>query len=461
MADKFIIEGAAFNGDGTTSSVAASAGAPGAWNSINIISGTAVGYGSLDSGDVIYIRSKTAAGADMSVSHTTITLGVAGSFTWILDNGDVWSGVNGTLTYTSNGLTVCTLRADNTFIAKTKGNIVFNVSGGDPNTSPWVSQQAGSYLIGCKFDLTNKTGVRSCPVKVNGIMESCLFYAGRLSSSGLFQGAYGGSPKLINAEIYLTNTTTGTAIFTATTNAGYTLDVIGGKIDGVGSDNPMPLVNAGIVSGLSGVINFYGMQIPATMEVWNIIGFNTGSRTSGFGVDGAAGSFISTYGGTCDSRADGFYPTLNAVLPETTNPWSWKVFLTTVNSIGSTVRLNVSKLYTGTGGETEATVYLLVSSGFAEINSNTCWFDLSYVDDTTGELVYLSSRAIIGAALTTSTAAWTATTYGATALDKYKITLSLPSDIKPDTLVFAGINFSAARVASDDLIFVCPDVQIT
>ena len=61
MANKYIIEGETYNGDGTTSSAAASAGAAGAWNHVNIITGTAVGYGSLNAGDTVYIRSKTAA----------------------------------------------------------------------------------------------------------------------------------------------------------------------------------------------------------------------------------------------------------------------------------------------------------------------------------------------------------------------------------------------------------------
>src|SRR5574337_453731 len=108
MAAKYFIFGATYNGDGTTSSEAASNGAAGAWNQASILTGTAPTYGSLSAGDTVLIRSKTGAGADLDISNTlagSITLGssagtAANPVTWILDDGTVWSGKNGTLTYT-------------------------------------------------------------------------------------------------------------------------------------------------------------------------------------------------------------------------------------------------------------------------------------------------------------------------------------------------------------------------
>src|SRR5574337_2055399 len=110
MATKYLIFGAAFNGDGTTSSEAASNGAAGAWNQSSILTGTAPTYGALAAGDTVNIRSKTGAGADADISNTlgaSITLGSASAtatapITWILDDGTIWAGKNGTLTYTTN-----------------------------------------------------------------------------------------------------------------------------------------------------------------------------------------------------------------------------------------------------------------------------------------------------------------------------------------------------------------------
>src|SRR5574337_1363107 len=105
MAAKYFIFGATYNGDGTTSSEAASNGAAGAWNQASIRTGTAPTYGSLAAGDTVNIRSKTGAGADANISNTlggAITLGAASAtatapITWILDDGTIWAGKNGTL----------------------------------------------------------------------------------------------------------------------------------------------------------------------------------------------------------------------------------------------------------------------------------------------------------------------------------------------------------------------------
>ena len=87
MANKYIIHGATYCGDGTASNEAASAGAVGAWNDINVFEGTAPAYGTAPAaGDTVYIRSKTRAGADISRTlAANISLGssVATSAAWV------------------------------------------------------------------------------------------------------------------------------------------------------------------------------------------------------------------------------------------------------------------------------------------------------------------------------------------------------------------------------------------
>lgn len=106
MANKYIIHGATYCGDGTSSALATSAGAAGAWNDINVLEGTSPAYGALAAGDVVYIRSKTSAGADITRTlAANVTLGssaatAAAWVTWVIDGGTIWSGINGTLTYT-------------------------------------------------------------------------------------------------------------------------------------------------------------------------------------------------------------------------------------------------------------------------------------------------------------------------------------------------------------------------
>ena len=58
MADRFIIDGATYNGDGTTSAEATVAGGVGAWNTINYTNPTTYppAYGTLPTGTTVYIR---------------------------------------------------------------------------------------------------------------------------------------------------------------------------------------------------------------------------------------------------------------------------------------------------------------------------------------------------------------------------------------------------------------------
>ena len=97
MANKYIIHGATFCGDGTSNALAASNGAVGAWDNINILEGVAPAYGTaVAAGDIVFIRSKTAVGADITRTLTaTVTLGSAAAttanwVTWVLDNGSLW-----------------------------------------------------------------------------------------------------------------------------------------------------------------------------------------------------------------------------------------------------------------------------------------------------------------------------------------------------------------------------------
>ena len=106
MANKYIIHGATYCGDGTSSAVASSNGGVGSWNDINVFEGIAPAYGTAPAaGDTVYIRSKTSAGADITRTlAAAISLGSAAATVnnpiyFILDQGIIWSGITGTLTY--------------------------------------------------------------------------------------------------------------------------------------------------------------------------------------------------------------------------------------------------------------------------------------------------------------------------------------------------------------------------
>ena len=93
MPNKYIIHGATYNGNGTSSAEATADGGVGAWNSLNVfdaIGAPNYGGGSLVAGDTVFIRSKDASGNDLTRTlSATATLGSAAAtssawVTWVL-----------------------------------------------------------------------------------------------------------------------------------------------------------------------------------------------------------------------------------------------------------------------------------------------------------------------------------------------------------------------------------------
>ena len=135
MANKYIIHGAAFNGDGTSSAAATVNGGVGAWNTIAYFEGTAPAYGAIAAGDTVFIRALDASGAAITrVSAASKTLGLAAGtisapVTWILDQGDVWSGITGSLTFeVSAGNYGFTISPHNIIHTPVEDRIVFKIS---------------------------------------------------------------------------------------------------------------------------------------------------------------------------------------------------------------------------------------------------------------------------------------------------------------------------------------------
>ena len=130
MAERYLIHGAAYCGDGTASNEAASAGAAGAWNNINVLEGSAPAYGALAAGDTVYIRSKTSGGADITRTlAANATLGYASAtdaawVRWVVDGGTVWSGINGTVQYDCPSTYTVTLRSYNSFECEVQDRFV-------------------------------------------------------------------------------------------------------------------------------------------------------------------------------------------------------------------------------------------------------------------------------------------------------------------------------------------------
>ena len=467
MADKYIIHGAAFNGDGTASNEAASAGAAGAWNDINVLEGTAPGFGSLAAGDVVYIRSKTSAGADITrTKGAAVTLGSTNAtasmpITWVLDNGSVWSGVSGVLKYTwaTNSTYTTTYRQYNVFVSATPYQWVDECTAATPSTSNLFSSQEGSVVRGILFDISSKTSSTGASFQCSGgLVERCRFKLGRLGSSFFTNNGHT-QQKFFGCEFELVSALNGGSMFAgiAGSPAGYLLS--GGRVHGIGATNgSTTLCNAGNATTV-GQIEFIGVQYPNTMP------FSSrpyrASRLSAFGADGGTGGALSERWGHADSRNDGLYPTLNAVLPDSAGtPWSWRVYPEYANA-DNQIRMSFSKNYTQAAAAKTVTLELLVGSTFSGVNRTSLYMNVSYVNDATGETVTESTWVLGEASLASSSAVWSATTYGAVNLLKRKLALTTGASIKQDTPEIVTLCGTATATTPSQLLFVCPDVQLT
>ena len=462
MANKFIIEGAAFNGDGTSSAEATVAGGVGAWNTITYFEGATPAYGSLAAGDVVYIRSKTAAGADITRTLTAaLTVGSANATAsdhvrWILDGGTVWGGVNGVLTLTGTSFTV-TLRAYNSIQAEVRGAFVYRMTNISATSSLILSDACEVKHVLFDGTLQTSNGCQITSVgssRVRIVSCDCITNR-RQPGNGLFAGGEYSIITIIEPRVEVLSVQN-VQIFRPG-NLGGSIEVLGGRVYGAGATTG---TSVALINGSTGGVRIYGTDIPKTMM---LIHTSTLSGNSGVveavGLDGGAGAaFADWRWGEMDSRSDGNYPTLNAFLPMTTQqPWSWKVW---PNKTTRNVPFKVPsmKLYTGDAGIKTLTCNFLVSDSIVGVNTESTWLEVEYIEDGTGLTKHVDSRTINELSLEASTSTWSATTYGAVNLLKRQIQITTPTAVKKDTLVIATLRSFVNAVSSNDLLFVCPDV---
>lgn len=484
MADKYIIHGATYCGNGTASNEAASAGAAGAWNDINVLEGTAPAYGTAPAaGHVVAIRSKTSAGADITRTLAAdVNLGSANAtadnpIAWILDNGSVWSGIDGTLTYTTSNTSYNpVIIANNIVKASTVGSLIFRstatTSIGD---ATWLVQMmAGSSLIGSKFDYSSHTNQAPRYAAVRGgdgvVIENPIIKAGALNSSGddptaaMFSMLFTkGRLTIINPDIELTNPALGgCGLFFVDNAYGSEVSVIGGRVYGAGAITGQPILSS-VLAGLLGGVRGYGFEFPRAMTVsarggtW---GKASNSHSIEFnGCDDGVGGYIEQCWGWATSRTDNNPPTLSATLPDAdSSPWAWRVYPAAASALYP-MRLTTTKLYVDSAASRTVSQEILVADTMAP-NKKTLWITVEYIDNATGLPKHLSSRDFSGAALDTSTANWSATVWGMVALEKRKFEIETPTAIKPNTLITVSLCGIVKSTTANDIYFVDPDFGV-
>ena len=464
MADKYIIHGATFNGDGSSSAAAASNGGVGAWNNINVFQGTAPGFGTLAGGDVVYVRSKDNAGADITVNTgTAMLLGSTAAtelapITWVIDHGVVWPGVTGTVQYNGTARIAITIRDWNNIKAKDYNLVVANTLVSVTDVGALTLGTGWTEDVMCDLSLcTNVNGpfiAHKTSVHTNLWLKSAGRFSSAFKPSGTKQ-----TLTLYNPQIELLQASELDPVFSL--DAVYDADpvtVYGGRIFGVGATNGASVFRSGLNAG---TFRAFGLQYPREMSLSTAA--LTPSNISGY-ADGADGGFGSEYYGfnyAFTSRSDNFPPTLNAFLETSDSaPWSYRLYPHRTSQ-AAPAQITVSKTWTQAAAVRTITQELLWPTTMPVPDKGLVYLVVQYIDDTTGLPRNLSTRDIAGGTLSTSTADWTAITWGLVAFGKYKLTITTPTAIKQDTPVLVTLFVSNRSATVNDVLFVDPDPTFT
>lgn len=468
MPDKFIIHGATFNGNGTTSAAATSNGGVGAWNNINVLEGTAPAFGTLAAGDTVYIRSKDAAGADITRTATAnVTFGnsaatSAGWITWVIDDGTIWPGVVGSVTYTHASSFSYLLRSYNHVLAPEHGLFRLLVTG---TSSPVMFNTAGAVegrMTNTTFDSTGQTGAGS--VTWNIAATKCTLDNPRirlklLGINGVYLNTASGRLALVNPDIWISEASAN--LFRMNDIA--VVDCFGGRIGGPGT-----LSGTMAVCGFSNLYasNFRmaGTSYPIEMRLyletapWTA---TTPAEASALWSDDSFGGEYANAAGEYTSRNDGNFPYLDATFPNPSESgWSWRCYGRRASS-GLPLEISLAKQLSDGGATKEISVEVLVANGFVGLlNKQNLYLVGSYIDDSTGNLMTFSTRE--DGALDTSTAAWSSLTYGAVNMTsgRRRIAYQTPTAVRAGSKVFVRMYCTQPAVGVSDYFFVSPDVRV-
>lgn len=466
MANKYIIHGATFNGDGTSSAEATSNGGVGAWNTITYFEGTAPAYGTLAAGDVVYIRSKDAGGsnitrtlsANMNLGSASATYG--SRITWVIDGGLVWSGVDGGVKYTSASSFAVTLRNFNNLISEKQSKFVVENTLVNANQTTMLTV-SNSYVKNIELDwvlgtaLNGNRGISQNSSSAS-TFENLVVKAGRVYQGLILFGSGNAAIHLINPDIDLTVASPMVVVGTLSSPAKVT--ITGGRLYGAGATTGT-VITAALPAACS-QLECYGFVYPNTVNLVQTIpsfsSFNGVGAIYVYGADGVAGAASANQWGILDTRQDDNYPTLSAFLPTSDNkPWSYKIYPSEARN-GFCATVLMSKIHTGDDAALNLNLEFLVSNSFAGLNASNIWVTGSYINSS-GVPEYFTTHDLSAAALTTSTAGWSATTYGAITLLKRKIAITTPSAVKKDTMVILRFQCEARSASSSDILFVNPD----
>lgn len=472
MATWYIDPTAAYNGNGTAPTPASADGQPGAWNSLVAVLTNNTTY-PIAAGDIIYVRSATGAGADISVNITsTFTMAVRGTDAlpvfWILDNGTIWNYAGQLTMNISTGLTINF--AENNWMKS------FN------RRWRWLHNQGNSTVTGFSFaaseydSLVFKTANNnqsSFQLITSGVAKNvrwvdCLFAISQtysLASTLLSLAQAHGLYELIQCDFDLTGIPTAPGAMINLYNFGTMLRVIGGRV--INGSETTEFARLGSFS--SGIIDVVvdGTNI-GPLKPFGITSADPPTSISRIGLlftninNNKYRMAYKSFLGSVDWTPNSNYPVLNAMLPDVdSTPWSLKILpSTTLASISYPLTLSrMVKFYDIAEAARQIQVELLICDTYPTLRKRDWWILVSYVDPSTGNQVSLNTFDLFGN-LDVSTAEWSSTIYGAKSYLKRKIVVNTPTNIKQYTDIIVEVRSAIAAPSLTDFYFVDPEFTV-
>ncbi len=160
------------------------------------------------------------------------------------------------------------------------------------------------------------------------------------------------------------------------------------------------------------------------------------------------------------------YPTLSAVLHDGTTPWSMRMIPSTtagaVCASGPFDSPRLAKSNTLGAGTRTATVELLIDNTLSWTKRDVSLV-FEYIDGS-GFVQLVDTYDPSAGALTSSSAAWSATTFsdgGTLTFNKYKITVTTPTSVAADTEMGFFLRLNNTVSTSTQSIFFDPEIQVT
>ena len=462
MADRFIIHGATYNGDGTTSAEAASGGAAGAWNSLIYAEGTAPPAGStLPAGTVVYIRSKDAAGADISRSFAVAkSIGssaatTTSNITWVVDDGTVWSGVSGTITYKTTAAVAFTIVAYNALIASNY-NLIFAIDvAGAYNNYTFVSFLDGTTTKDVKIDMSACTS-NGGPVLLYlaGAHYRPWFRSTKRYRELLEIQAFS-NIVFFDPNIELLDSGVINYVFSLHAAYSSSLIIYGGALSGVGVTTGSTLIRAG---NTGGQFASFGFKFPQNIKFSKLNEVKT--YASAIGADGSFGAMYADEACMYDSRNDGYYPVVDAVLPDSNDTkWSYKFYPCSTKQ-SNPARIVMGKLFTQADSTRTLTVRFLWANSIAFSPTKDIVFIIVSYKNPSGATVSETTKTKTADAVATSTAPWSYTTYFGNPFTKYECSLTTTQSVMQDTEIVVSFVVIRSTGGESDVIFVDPDVGL-